>query len=403
MSSPLTQCRGPSPVLPRLGLDGTGVWGMPAQWTVNGRFLSQPVTGVQRYAREILTSLDAQLTEDAMLRDRLKIELLLPPDAREQPALQSIGVRQVGPLTGHAWEQLVLPLHAGGGLISLCNTGPVLKSRQIVCIHDLNTRIFPESYSRTFRLVYRVLTPLLLRRATQVATVSNFSASLMESYGLKPRRGIMVIPNGHEHTARWKPEHTVATASASGPDTIVLLGSNAPHKNVGLILGMADRLADEGFRIALVGSCDPRVFASGKQSSLPDNVIALGRLSDDALAALLQDSLCLAFPSFVEGFGLPPLEAMSLGCPVVASDRTSLPEVCGTAALYADPEEADAWTASFRRLRCEEGLRHALVKAGREQAMRFSWNASARLYLELMVPMDAASVMVHPAEPAKIA
>src|SRR5690606_4835857 len=149
---------------------------MPAQWTVNGRFLSQPVTGVQRYAREILTSLDAQLTEDAMLRDRLKIELLLPPDAREQPALQSIGVRQVGPLTGHAWEQLVLPLHAGGGLISLCNTGPVLKSRQIVCIHDLNTRTFPESYSRTFRLVYRVLTPLLLRRATQVATVSNFSA-----------------------------------------------------------------------------------------------------------------------------------------------------------------------------------------------------------------------------------
>jgi len=375
---------------------------MPTEWTINGRFLSQTLTGVQRYAREILMAMDEQLSGSQMLRQRVKVELLLPPDAKAPP-LRSIQVRTVGPLTGHAWEQLILPIHARGGLISLCNTGPVLRSRQVVCVHDLNTRMFPQSYSRAFRLLYRVMTPLLVGRVAQVVTVSRFSASLMETYGLRPRKAIAVIPNGHEHTTRWTPEHTVATASACGPDTIVLLGSNAPHKNVGLILGMADRLAKEGFRVALVGSCDPRVFANSTQRALPGNVMTLGRLSDDALAALLQNSLCLAFPSFVEGFGLPPLEAMSLGCPVVTSDRTSLPEVCGPAALYADPEDPDAWMACFRRLRREEGLRRSLIAAGREQALRFSWKASALDYLELMAAMDSASVMARPAVPAKVA
>ena len=375
---------------------------MPTEWTINGRFLSQTLTGVQRYAREILMAMDEQLSGSQMLRQRVKVELLLPPDAKAPP-LRSIRVKTVGPLTGHAWEQLILPIHARGGLISLCNTGPVLKSRQVVCVHDLNTRMFPQSYSRAFRLLYRVMTPLLVGRVAQVVTVSRFSASLMETYGLRPRKAIAVIPNGHEHTTRWTPEHTVATASACGPDTIVLLGSNAPHKNVGLILGMADQLAEEGFRVALVGSCDPRVFANSSQRALPSNVMTLGRLSDDALAALLQNSLCLAFPSFVEGFGLPPLEAMSLGCPVVTSDRTSLPEVCGPAALYSDPEDPDAWMACFRRLRREEGLRRSLIAAGREQALRFSWKASALDYLKLMAAMDSASVMARPAVPAKVA
>ena len=108
------------------------------QWTINGRFLSQPVTGTQRYAHEVVRALDALLATDPTLTG-LDVELLLPPNADPIP-LRAIRVRRAGRLTGHAWEQAVLGPAARGGLISLCNTGPVLHPRHIVCIHDLNAR-----------------------------------------------------------------------------------------------------------------------------------------------------------------------------------------------------------------------------------------------------------------------
>jgi len=376
---------------------------MVSQWTINGRFLSQPLTGVQRHARQILTEMDALLAGNADLRDRFEVELLLPPDAVTPPPLKVIGVRRAGPFTGHLWEQLTLPFQARGWLLSLCNTGPVLRSRQIVCIHDLNTRLAPESYTAVFRLVYRLLIPLLARHAAQIVTVSHHSAALMQEHGIGAGRTITVIPNGHEHALAWTPRHTEETMAAAGPRTIVLLGSTAPHKNIGLILGMADRLAREGFRIAVAGGADPKVFARDLAASLPDNVIALGRIGDEALAALLRDSLCLAFPSRVEGFGLPPLEAMALGCPVVSSNSTSLPEVCGTAALYADPDDADAWIAAFRRLRDEPDLRQFLRELGIERARSFSWRGAARRYLELMAATASAPAPSAAGEPVQIA
>jgi len=126
------------------------------------------------------------------------------------------------------------------------------------------------------------------------------------------------------------------------------IGSAAPHKNVGLVLDMADRLAEAGLRIAIVGMSDSRVFKSGPTSAKARNVHWLGRISDGELVALLGDSLCLAFPSLTEGFGLPALEAMAVGCPVVVSDRASLPEVCGNAALFAPPDDPEATPHAWR-------------------------------------------------------
>ncbi|TJV24682.1 MAG: glycosyltransferase family 4 protein, partial [Mesorhizobium sp.] len=101
-----------------------------------------------------------------------------------------------------------------------------------------------------------------------------------------------------------------------------------------------------------------------------------------------RDCLCLAFPSLVEGFGLPPLEAMALGCPVVMSDRASLPEIGGDAVLYASPCDENAWFDCFMRLVHEEGLRTKLIARGRARAARFQWAASAQRYLELMASVD---------------
>lgn len=358
------------------------------QWTINGRFLSQPVTGVQRYAREILAALDALVTQDHFLVRDLDLHLLAPPGV-DLPELHGIRPQIVGPLKGHAWEQVVLPIYARGGIISLCNTGALSIRKQIVCMHDLNTRVYPSSYSRSFRLLYRLLLPTLGRHSETVATVSTYSAHELVKYGICPADRIQIIPNGHEHALRWRAQHSDKTNAASGRNTIVIVGSRAPHKNIGLITGLADKLKAAGLRLAVAGLGEQQVFATDSMSRVAsDNVTWLGRLSDDELADLLRNALCLAFPSFVEGFGLPALEAMALGCPVVVSDRASLPEICADAALYASPDDGSQWLAHFIRLQNDEELRAALIKRGSERARLFSWNQSAEKYLLAMAAAD---------------
>ncbi|MFZ2100473.1 MAG: glycosyltransferase, partial [Oricola sp.] len=114
----------------------------------------------------------------------------------------------------------------------------------------------------------------------------------------------------------------------------------------------------------------------------------LGRVTDNEFAALLRDSMCLAFPSFVEGFGLPPLEAMAIGCPVIVSDTASMPEVCGDAALYASPDNPEEWLEHFMRLRRQTGLREQMIMRGWARTRRYRWSATAQQYLGLMAQMD---------------
>ena len=357
-------------------------------WTINGRFLAQRRTGVQRYAYEIVRHLDELLAAGHPLTRGLRMELLVPPDATEPIDLNAIRVRETGWLRGHCWEQVVLPAKARGPLLNLCNTGPLAKSNQLVCIHDLNTRAYPRSYSLPFRAFYRALLPLLGRVAGSIATVSEYSAGELVRHGICQRDKIIVIPNGHEHALRWAPGHMRSTTSSSKRNTIALIGSTIPHKNVRLIIGMARELAAAGLNLAVVGARHPSVFASDTQGPPSQNVAWLGSLSDEELSALLNDCLCLAFPSFVEGFGLPPLEAMALGCPVVVSDRSSLPEVCGDAAIYASPDDPKAWFNSFVRLQTVPGLRSQMIERGRRRAAQFRWRRSAELYLTAMAVAD---------------
>ncbi|MCK0197271.1 glycosyltransferase family 4 protein [Ancylobacter sp. 6x-1] len=366
---------------------------MRRHWAINGRFLTQKVTGVQRYAREIVEALDRRIAAGDPLTRGLDVELLVPAGAATTLHLTAIRPRVVGPArgplaSGHLWEQFSLPRGLEGGLISLGNGGPLLHRRQIACIHDVSTRSFPQSYSVPFRLLQRVMVPAIGRAAAMISTVSHHSAGELTERGLCAADKLLVAPNGHEHTRHWHPQHTPATRAVAGPGTIVLLGSPAPHKNMDLLLGIADRLAAQDLQLAIVGNVDGRVLRNGGDRATGENIHWLGRLSDDALAALLQDSLCLAFPSFVEGFGLPLLEAMAIGCPVVTSDTASMPEVCGPAALYASPGNPDAWMDRFARLRREEGLRERMIAAGHKRTQRFSWHVSAGLYLEAMAALD---------------
>jgi glycosyltransferase involved in cell wall biosynthesis len=361
---------------------------IPRPWSINGRFLVRDPTGVDRYAREIIEAIDGLVRENHPLAAGLQLEILSPASDNSAKTLGDIPIRQIRRAPGHFWEQFILPRYVRGGLLSLCNTGPVSVKKQIVCIHDLSSRLAPDSYGVAFRTAYRVLLPSLGRRAAHIATVSHFSQQMLTKYRVAPSDKIEVIHDGYEHVLKWKADRS-SLHSVELPERFVfLVGSKAPHKNTAIIYSIAPELAARGIDVLITGGHDKNVYAQTRDGELPPNVRHLGRLGDDDLAFLYQRALCLVLPSRTEGFGLPALEAMALGCPVVSTNAASLPEVCGEAALYASPDDPGAWLGAIERIAADPLLQRKLVAAGLGQSKAFSWREGAKKYLELMNFLD---------------
>jgi len=350
--------------------------------TINGRFLSQRLTGVQRYALEIVEGLDNLLQHERKYPS-LKAKIIAPNQSNLELNLGTITTTRTsgrGPL----WDQFTLPYQAEGVLLSLCNMGPVFTANQIICIHDLNYLIAPDSYRPAFRAYYRLVQPLIARNAARVVTVSSFSARTLSNYDFCPLDKITIIPNGHEHAKRWQPLRSqYYSLNTNHRPFVFALGSRARHKNIDILFSIAKELDLLGLDLLVAGGSD-ELFSVIRSKDVPPNVHMLGFVTDDDLAALYKTAFCLAFPSITEGFGLPALEALALGCPVVASNTPSLFEVCGDAALFADPTSPRSWLDQIRRLRTEPELIQTLRAQGFNQAGRFSWEKSANLYLQLV-------------------
>ena len=351
-------------------------------FVVNGRFYTQALTGVQRYAREVVSAVG-----DHMAASRRSAAVVVPAGVELPPSRPGLVARSLPPAGGHLWEQLVLPARSRAPLLNLCNTAPLVRVKQVVCIHDANVFRMPESYGFAFRTSYKLLQPGLARRSARIATVSADSARQIAKYLPLRAADIAILPNGHEHALTWNPAAaTVFDVEDQNRPFILLLGSRARHKNARLVLGLADALDAMGLDLLVAGG-SAAIFA-GDDGEAPGaklrNVRYLGRVSDDDLALLFSRALCLAFPSFTEGFGLPILEAMALGCPVISSNSASMPEVCGDAALMAAPDDPSEWIKHFRSLAGSEDLREELRERGRRQAGKFSWSKTAKDYIELM-------------------
>ncbi|GAC1327021.1 MAG: hypothetical protein NVSMB26_00170 [Beijerinckiaceae bacterium] len=231
---------------------------------------------------------------------------------------------------------------------------------------------------------------MLARNSVVLTTVSEFSAgALAKVLGISPGR-FHVLPNGYEHALRWNPHRSAFYGGEPARPYVLLLGSWARHKNMDLILNLADRMDGLGLDIKLAGGGGYVFSTVHPTKQVPTNVHLLGNVSDDDLAALFQKAICLAFPSFLEGFGIPILEAMALGCPVVSSNAASMPEVCGTAALLAAPDNPEQWVTHFKSLAQSKSLGDELREKGRERATAFSWNRSARGYLDIMKAISAS-------------
>jgi glycosyltransferase involved in cell wall biosynthesis len=345
---------------------------------LNGRFLSQRVTGVQRHARELVLALDSLLDESPGGRD-LEISLLVPPDRQFDLELRRIDIRRVGRLSGHLWEQLELPLHARDHLLlNLANTAPAFLGRQLLTIHDASVFAVPDAYSPAFRRWYQLLLPYLARRVRLVLTDSEFSRTeLVRWLGVDPEK-VRVVPCGHEHILRSQPDPRVLPRHGLGARPYVLaVSSLSRHKNLEAVFAAIRLLEPAGWDYVIAGPANPRVFGSWSADT-PAPVIHLGYVTDGELRALYEHAACFVYPSRYEGFGLPPLEALACGCPVIASRAASLPEVCGDAALYVDPDDPRQLADAIRRVLCDGELSDELRRRGRERAKRWTWSRSAR-------------------------
>lgn len=336
---------------------------------VNARFLTQDVTGVQRYAIELSRRLKVLYPN---------VRFLTPGGVKQRDLAAELGAETVGRFSGHLWEQLELPLLTHGGpLLSLCNTGPVVHPRQLVTLHDAAAFAVPEAYSPAFRRWYRVLFRGLRSSTRGLVTVSRFSQRELFHYcGVRPER-LRVIGEGAEHVHAIQPDPGILEQHGL-TDTPFLLavGSNSPHKNFTRLVRALERLGETEYGVVIAGGSNPDVHAA--TGHLPGSVKHVGYVSDGELRALYEHAAGFVHPAYYEGFGIPPLEAMTLGCPVVASNAASIPEVCGDAALYFDPfDEADI-AAKVRQFMGDAGLRERLRAAGTVQAERFSWDGAAR-------------------------
>jgi glycosyltransferase involved in cell wall biosynthesis len=351
---------------------------MTAKVFINGRFLAQPVTGVQRYAREVVKALDALLCERVLDPARTEVTLLAPRSGAGVPPLRRIRLRRAGRLAGHAWEQLELPaLSRGGVLLNLCNTAPLAGGAQVVTLHDAAVYRVPQAYTPAFRAWYRVLWAGLARLAPVICTVSEFSRRELAACLGIPAARIRLTTESGEHVLGTPPDAGVLDRLEVRARPFVLAVSTAnPSKNFAAVVRAIELAPAAGFDFVVAGGVDPRVFARAAQP-LPATVKRAGYVNDGELRALYEHAACFVHPSLYEGFGLPPLEAMRCGCPVLASDAASIPEVCGDAALYCDARSPAEIARKLDALMRDPGMRRTLAERGRAHAARFSWRSAA--------------------------
>ena len=346
---------------------------------VNGKFLSQATTGTQRYAAELTAGL-------ASLRPG-GITLVIPRDGTVPDALvRRVHVRR-SRLRGQLFEQVALPWAARGNvLLSLGGPAPISVRNQVVTVHDVSVFRFPRTYSRSFGAWYRNLYRVLARRAVGVLTVSEFSADEIADVLGRARDRIRVVPNGSDHLDNVESVRPAAlpaevdrrsrSAVSTEQPWVLCVGTFARHKNIAAALTAFERADIRSVVVGVRGSA--HVFAPTERAGWP-HATFVGRLNDQELVWLYREATALVFPSLYEGFGLPIVEAQRLGCPVIAMNVASIPEVAGEGAILCDPDAPEQLANAVLRLHADQHLRSQLITLGRDNASRYLWSHSALL------------------------
>jgi glycosyltransferase involved in cell wall biosynthesis len=323
---------------------------------IDGRAaLRARIGGVERLAREMSARLPALAPE--------RYRVLSPPAVLAHRA-------------GHVWEQTILPTLTSRYSLLYCpaNLAPVVsRERNVVVIHDAAAIRHPESYSRSYVAYQRVVLPRIARRARLLITVSQFSKrELVEVLGAAPER-VVVIPEGvgERFAAGIDPAPTLLRYGLR--DYVLVVGTISARKNLGVLGAAARALSERGIELVLAGSARP--YLRGPSAPLR----RLGYVRDEDLPALYAGARALAMPSVYEGFGLPCLEAMACGTPVVASSAGALPETVADAGLLVESRDGAGFADALLAAASDEAVRARLVELGLRRAAAYTWTRTAEL------------------------
>jgi len=342
---------------------------------VNSRFLSQDISGVQRYAIEICRELK---------KIQPNIVFIAPKNILHHDLADELNVDVVGNLTGHLWEQFELPryLKKQGKplLLNLCNTAPLFYEKKMVTLHDVSFVRYPKTFSWKFCYAYQFIIPRILKSSKKVITVSDFSASEISTvYGLK-KQNIAIVYNSVSDLFKCR--------DMSQKDRYILAVSSLNfHKNFHSLIKAFNLInVEDDIKLYLVGGINKNFADKDLLADIAKNpnIEFKGRVDDDELVNLYSGAECFVYPSLYEGFGIPPLEAQACGCPCVVSNSASLPEVCADSVEYCDPHSINNIVLKLERVLSDKDLRNILREKGYKNIMRFSWKRSAEQIIKLV-------------------
>ena len=324
---------------------------------INAKFLTQEMTGVQRYASAVSVELK---------RMGLKLRFLSPPNIIHSDLARELDADIIGRSTGSFWEQADLPYHLNKigrpYLLNLANMAPVSYANQGVVLHDLAFLRHPEWFSNVFAMWYGLAIPLIVKRSAHLFTISEFSKN--EILDIFSAAGPKLVNAGNGLPSLPAVE-TSAMADIKGP-YILTYGGNNKRKNVDVVLDAMEKMDGPSPDLVVLGRRSAHF--SGKKSRERDSsgVTFLSEISDAELSALYQGAEALVYASLYEGFGLPPLEALSFGCPSVLSDIPAHREIYEGAALFADPNSPESFAREIGMILGSEDLRRDLTEKGKK-------------------------------------
>jgi glycosyltransferase involved in cell wall biosynthesis len=356
---------------------------------IDGRYIEDHFPGIGRYTYNLINRIPEiareadflVLHDPRLLNTRYDVESLA-----RHPNLQLVAV-DIPTLS--LKEQYRLRSLARGLSLDLLHSPYYIKPYWLPCpsvvtIFDLIPMIYPQSLPhRWLTWVFRGSAALAIRRAERVITISESAkGDLVRLFRASPDE-IAVSYLAADKRFRPAPEEEVDRVRQKHglPKRYMLyLGINKPHKNLVFLLRMFSELKTE-VTLVLAGKEDPRypqAREEAKRLDLGDSVVFLGEVADGDLPMLYNGAELFVFPSLYEGFGLPVLEAMACGAPVVCSNTSSLPEIVGDAAITLDPLDREVWVTALTEVLAKEDLRAELRAKGLKQAARFSWEKAAK-------------------------
>lgn len=354
---------------------------------INGRFLTQKITGVQRYAYQLVKEIDSLIERGEIDNKKFQFKILAPKNIIQKLGLKHISIKKIGFLKGHFWEQLELPLYLKNKILfCLGNTAPLislfLNKKVIVTIHDLGFKYFPENYRFLFRTFYSIIIPIILKYAWAIITVSESEKKLILKRYPFVKNKILAIPQAGFI------ENPLTPVEIEEKDYLLYVGSLAKKKNLINFLLAFEIIVNKNIPLnTIVIAPEGKIFEKVNIDIKPkvkERIKFINKVNDQELIGYYKNAFCFVFPSFHEGAGIPPIEAMSCGCPVLCSDIPVLRERCGEAVIYFNPYSPEDIAQKIILLLENPKLREELIKKGYERAKIFKWENTTRETIKLL-------------------